>query len=132
MAHHAFAGRHAASAGRLRRGKHLLAASMDMLLSWRTVGNTAGRITGKMVANTPSKKTIRTATLSLLCLFSAFSGGTLSADAPAAAETTARPETAAPRSIADVVKILDHYKPDPAAAAKSQPKEGNVLTRNTK
>jgi len=93
---------------------------MDMLLSWRTAGNTVGRVTGKMVANTPSKKTIRTATLSLLCLFSAFSGGTLSADAPAAAETTARPETAAPRSIADVVKILDHYKPDPAVAAKSR------------
>lgn len=64
--------------------------------------------------NTTAKNVIRSATLSLLCLLGVFSDGALAADAAAATEA------APPRTVADIIKVLDHYKPDPAAAAKSR------------
>ncbi|MEI6300810.1 MAG: CHAT domain-containing tetratricopeptide repeat protein [Betaproteobacteria bacterium] len=65
--------------------------------------------------NIPDKSLLRIAAFSLLCLLAPFSGG-----APAADPVTAPVEAVPPRTVADIVKVLDHYKPDPAAAAKSR------------
>ncbi|MCX7154753.1 MAG: CHAT domain-containing protein, partial [Proteobacteria bacterium] len=55
------------------------------------------------------------ATLWLWCLLAPFSGS-----APAADPVAPPVEAAPPRTVADIVKILDHYKPDPTIAAKAR------------
>ncbi|MBM3347003.1 MAG: hypothetical protein FJY55_11000 [Betaproteobacteria bacterium] len=37
-----------------------------------------------------------------------------------APDAGAQPTKDAPRSISDILKVLDHYKPDPAAVARAQ------------
>ncbi len=69
--------------------------------------------------------TLHTATLSLFCLIGAFTSWAGAADAPAPANAPTNAPAAAvpaapPRSVADIVKILDHYKPDPAISAKAR------------
>ena len=64
--------------------------------------------------NAPCKNTLQIAALALLCLLIPLSGNALAADAPAT------PETAPPRTVADIIKVLEHYKPDPAVATKAR------------
>jgi CHAT domain-containing protein len=68
-------------------------------------------------------KRIATLVALALVLCSAFitrSNPATAADSAPATAPGAAPESAAPRSIADVVKVLDFYKPDPALAAKAR------------
>ena len=61
------------------------------------------------------------ATLALFCLLLPFPGNTPAADAAATpAPVPLGAEAAPPRTVADIVKILDHYKPDPSIAAKAR------------
>lgn len=64
--------------------------------------------------NAPHRIFMNITILALAVLLAAALRPALSADAAAAANG------AAPRSIADVVKVLEHYKPDPAVAARAR------------
>ena len=84
------------------------------------------------------KHALHTATLSLslFCLIGAFTSWAYAADAPAPANAPTNTPAAAvpaapPRSVADIVKILDHYKPDPAVAAKAREEAAAQVPEST-